>query len=239
MIIIPDFTPCGFGNKVLYYNNMRQLAEKHGVGYACPPWEGLAVFDLPLENITQTEPKYLPFCLGEKYFEWKTISTRDIFKFTVEEPPLIKNSCAVHFRGTDKFRVDKDAIYVGQKTQYYLDAIDRLKEEVNHFYIFTDDLEMDQFKAVVERLKELKLGYSFGDNTWDREYFAEDFVRMSHCDYMISSPSTFNIVAGMVGKNKKIIHSKEWLDNRKTKNDRFWVELLENQDQDYSVWELI
>ena len=56
---------------------------------------------------------------------------------------------------------------------------------------------------------------------------------------MISSPSTFNIVAGMVGKNKKIIHSKEWLDNRKNKNDRFWVELLENQDEDYSVWELI
>jgi hypothetical protein len=239
MIVIPNITTAGFGNKVLYYNNMRQLAAANGEGFACPPWEGKIVFDLTLMESTDTQAKQLPFCLGEKFFEWSTIPTRSIFKLK-EFPIIEKNHCSIHFRGTDFYgETRKESVHVGQKEEYYFNSIDAVRDEVDHFYIFTDDQNMPQYKSVINRLQELNLSYSFGENTADRGNFAKDFLLMSQCDYMICSPSTFNIAAGFVGVNKKIIHSEEWINNRVEVNDKFWVDLANGGNDDYSIWKLV
>ena len=64
MIVIPNITTAGFGNKVLYYNNMRQLAAANGEGFACPPWEGKIVFDLTLMESTDTQAKTITILFG-------------------------------------------------------------------------------------------------------------------------------------------------------------------------------
>ena len=81
--------------------------------------------------------------------------------------------------------------------------------------------------------------FSFGENTSDRRNYLNDFSVMSECDWIISSPSTFCICAGMVGKEKKIILSKKWVENRKSKNDKFWTELSNGGNNNYKLWELI
>tara|TARA_R110000824_G_scaffold216193_2_gene402805 strand:+ start:7323 stop:8042 length:720 start_codon:yes stop_codon:yes gene_type:complete len=239
MIVIPNITTAGFGNKVFYYNNMRQLAAANGEGFACPPWEGKIVFDLTLMEATDTQAKQLPFCLGENFFKWSTIPTRSIFKLK-EFPIIDKNQCSIHLRGTDFHDESRiESVTVGQREQYYFDAIASLKDEVNHFYLFTDDQNMPQFKSVLKKLQDSNLSYSFGQNTADRGSFAADFLLMSQCEYMISSPSTFNIAAGFVGVEKKIIHSKDWIDNRVERNDKFWIDLANGGNDDYSIWRLV
>jgi len=62
---------------------------------------------------------------------------------------------------------------------------------------------------------------------------------MTECDYIISSPSTFCISAGFVGKNKKIIHSKDWIEKRVSVNDKFWTDLKSGGNDDYSTWRIL
>ena len=99
MIVIPEFPECGFGNKALYYNNMRQLAHQMGLGFSCPVWEGCDIFDLEIHKETPTDQYALPFCLGTEYFEFKTISTRDVFKMS--DIQRYERTCSIHIRETD------------------------------------------------------------------------------------------------------------------------------------------
>ena len=62
---------------------------------------------------------------------------------------------------------------------------------------------------------------------------------MSECDYIISSPSTFCICAGFMGKHKKIIHSENWVKDRVNKVDKFWYDLYNGGNEDYSLYKLI
>ena len=69
-------------------------------------------------------------------------------------------------------------------------------------------------------------------------YF-DDFAKMSACDYVISSPSTFCICSAMIGKQTHVIHSKEWINNRVEAQDKFWLDLSNSGNEDYSIWRLI
>ena len=62
---------------------------------------------------------------------------------------------------------------------------------------------------------------------------------MSECDLIISSPSTFCITAGFITKDKKIIHSKKWIDNRVEAEDTFWFDLVENNNSNYKIWKTV
>ena len=68
MIVIPEFPECGFGNKALYYNNMRQLAHQLGVGFSCPEWEGCDVFDLEIHKETPTDQYAVQFIFVKPTF---------------------------------------------------------------------------------------------------------------------------------------------------------------------------
>ena len=81
--------------------------------------------------------------------------------------------------------------------------------------------------------------YYVGENTHDRTKYIEDFTTMSQCDIIISSPSTYCISAGFIGKEKKIIHSKEWLDYRVEEDDKFWVDLYNGGNEDYKLWKMV
>jgi len=73
----------------------------------------------------------------------------------------------------------------------------------------------------------------------------DDFISISLSDYVISSPSTFCITASFCGKkNKKIIHSKDFIERYNLKSnyyrDVFWKKLYYNSDNtDYKIYKLI
>ena len=78
-----------------------------------------------------------------------------------------------------------------------------------------------------------------GDNTSNRSNYINDFSTMTESDYLISSPSTFAISAGFIGKKKKIIHSQEWVEYRVEAADKFWCDLYTGGNEDYKLWKLI
>lgn len=226
----------GFGNRLLYYYNLRQFSHMQKVPYHCAPWFGAEFFEgnmLGESYVSSSE--ILEPCLGEHFFKANGLSTREVFKLktTVELEPA---SCAIHFRGTDFHTWNPESIL---KSEYYLSALEELKGEINEVYLFTDDRELESYKQTRRYLSDNKVRFFEGQNTPNRSYFLTDFTVMSMCDTIISSPSTFCICAGFIGKQKKIIHSNEWITNRVIQEDRFWCDLKKGGSQDYSVWKII
>ena len=233
MISINTMTSGGFGNRIFYYNNLRQLAEREGEPWSCVRWEGHQHFKGDMLNGSQIGNHSLNLCLGERFFEWGSVSTRSIFELK-EKPQVENNSTAIHFRGTDFFQWNPNAVL---NEEYYLNAIDEVPSET--FYLFTDDQNLTSYKSVVQHLEKKSKKIVVGVNTANREHYIQDFCTMSECDYIISSPSTYCICAGFVGKKKKIIHSKNWVGDRVNNEDKFWIDLYDGGNEDYSIWRLI
>ena len=209
--------------------------------WSCPPWDGYQYFAGDLLNGSQRHGQKLEPCLGEKFFEWNTISTRSIFELK-NVPSITDAVCAIHFRGTDFHQWNINAV-LGY--EYYYNSIQKVKNSVDSFALFTDDLSLDSFKRVKYYLLSEDIDFSEGTRSlqipshWAGSNYIDDFSFMSECDYIISSPSTFCISAGFIGRKKKIIHSKEWAEDRVNNGDGFWADLLEGGNEDYSVWSLV
>lgn len=238
MIGIDSFPQCGFGNRIIYYYNLRNESIKRGCKYFCVPWEGHDLFEGHLLGeypiVEDTYDKY-PFCLGERFFEFSCISTREVFKLK-SEPDVPPNTCAVHFRGTDFHSWNPDSIL---DSKYYLDSIEYVASEVDNFILFTDDISLASYKETVDYLKRNQMNFILGQNSSVRRHYVNDFTVMSRCDSIISSPSSYNVCAGFIGKRKKIIHSSQWVLDRVNKGDRFWVDLYNGGNDDYCLWKLI
>tara|TARA_R100000234_G_C4996017_1_gene177974 strand:+ start:440 stop:1162 length:723 start_codon:yes stop_codon:yes gene_type:complete len=238
-VAITKMPPCGFGNRVIYYYNLRQMAHDLNCEYLCAPWEGYQYFQGELLGTHRPtmgeEYKNLSFCLGEKFFGENKLSTREVFKLKVS-PVISDKTCAIHFRGTDFHGWNPDAIL---DSEYYLRAIEEIKDDVDTYVLFTDDYRLESYNEVEKHLKQNNKKFFLGKNTSDRMNYISDFSIMSECDYIISSPSTFCISAGFVGKEKRIIHSKKWIEKRAEVNDKFWVDLKAGGNKNYSAWRII
>jgi hypothetical protein len=234
MISIRHWPNFGFGNRLLYYNNLRQLAQVNNEPWACVRWDGCHHFDGDMLNSIDSESQNFPPCLGEKFFQVDSLSTRDIFKLK-SKPDVPPNTCAVHFRGTDFHHWNPKSIL---NVDYYLKSIDMVKDGVSQFILFTDDVNLNSFNVIKSKLDGEGISFNCGDNTSNRSSFISDFSLMSECDYIISSPSTFCICAGFVGKDKKIIHSADWISDRVDKDDKFWVDLNNGGNYNYKLWKM-
>jgi hypothetical protein len=227
---MPEF---GFGNKLIYYFNLRQHAWVNNLNFYCCEFDGLDLFE---GNMTgqKSDQNYesFPLVLGEKFFCEKFLDSRSLFVLK-DKVSLPLCNCAVHFRGTDFHTWNRDSIL---SPSYYLSALEEIMEKVDCFYLFTDDEGLASYQEVKDFLQGRNKEYRTGENTSDRKRFASDFITMSNCDYMISSPSTFCISAGFIGKKKRIIHSKKWILSRVQKCDPFWVGLYEGGNENYKLW---
>jgi len=230
--IPPDW---GFGNRLLYYNNLRQLAHKNKEKWSSVYWEGQQHFNGNMNGSDGDTSFHLQPCLGEKFFEWSSMSTRDILSLK-ERKSVPKNTAAVHFRGGDFFEWNRDAVL---DKDYYLRAIEEIKNEVKHFIIFTDDESLESYNEVEIYFEDNNISYDIGENKSNRSSYIGDFSTMSSCDYIISSPSTYCVCAGFIGARKKIIHSEKWIQNRVDADDRFWVDLHNGGNDDYRLWKMI
>jgi hypothetical protein len=184
---------------------------------------------------------YLDPCLVEFFHKYDLISTFDIFKLKkniVSDKKLI----GIHFRGTDFNLWDEKSIL---PFGYYKNSVDFIINDIDgdfEFILFSDDYSLDSYIKTVNYLIELNVNYKVGTIN----NFKEDFILMSSCDYIVSTPSTFCITASICGnKTKKIIQNKEWVidyrGNTDYFRDIFWKKVGDNNDdnKDYKIYKLI
>jgi hypothetical protein len=252
-----------FGNKLLYYNNLRQLAILYGTDYSCIPWEGQKIFNNLLfeeeyknqkKNIVQLSSKelltadkndiskvlekydisLLAPCLGELFFSVTKTDPKKILHLPLEENKEL--TIGLHFRGSDFFAWNPDAC---MPTSYYINAIDLCEKEHNEqkkYILYTEDVTYKPFNEIKEFLEKEKIPYELGPATKEYKHFSHDFVKLANSDIIVSSPSTFAICAGFLGKEKKIIYSEDWINNRVNVNDRLWTELNSGGNKWYNIW---
>lgn len=143
---------------------------------------------------------------------------------------------ALHFRGTDFAGWNPEAIL---NTNYYIDSIKCCRELLGdniYFMLFTDDSKLESLQDVKKYLREN--GLAFYEGTPNNDVGC-DLYNMSQSDILISSPSTFSIVAGLVGKKKKVIHSKQWVNKQAQSGDVFWVDLKNSSNEFYELLTLL
>ena len=133
--------------------------------------------------------------------------------------------------------------------EYYKNAIDYVLEWFEGkvtFYLCTDDPDMN-FPSYRDTLlylmhKNVMLYHNKTNN------YMEDFAILAECDVLISGSSTFALAAGMTGKHKKIIHSKDFVDQFKNEdqkwyssfgNGMFFHHMNHMKSDYYNVWRLL
>jgi hypothetical protein len=278
MIIIDNLHGGRFGNKILHYNNLAQIAKELNIPHYIPRHNDYNIFNnidklsminnnINFMQLTKMIPKYiidknhlindkenylkelktilskgyilkLEPCLGELFFTFEN-STREIFNnVKYLNPEYSKfyqfNYASIHFRGTDFHSWNPESIL---NTEYYMNSIEELKGKVEGFSIHTDDESLDSFNEVKKYLVDNQLYFNFEQLSDDM--FAQDFSAMLHSKYIISSPSTFAICAGIMGKEKEIIHSKKWVESRVAKNDGFWLGVSNGGNYNYKIFKLV
>jgi len=253
-----------FGNKLLGVNNLLQISHFYKQDYYFNYFNGLELFDINTEtkkynaepyeilNLTDLFNKknedlvlnnniiyYLEPCLFEFFHKYDSISTFDIFKLK-ETIFSDKKSIGVHFRGTDFNLWDQKSIL---PFDYYKNSIDFIINDIDgdfEFILFSDDYSLDSYIKTVNYLTELNISYKLGTIG----NFKEDFILMSSCDYIVSTPSTFCIVASICGKkNKKIIQNKDWVIEYKGESDYFrdifWKNVGRDDNNNYKIYKLL
>lgn len=130
----------------------------------------------------------------------------------------------VHFRGGDFKKWNKLA---SLDFEYYHTAIEYMIElyglEQMRILLFTDDVKFESYQKTLEYIKYRKCDYveENSDN-----HMMTDFCQLTQCDAIISSPSTYAIMASVMGKNNKMIfHNKKWVDYCISRNEQFWIDI--------------
>lgn len=181
-----------------------------------------------------------PPMVGEIFFDYLFYNPNEFVKIKFKYKKGFEFECAdrkiigVHFRGTD---FPSWNIHAALKFSYYKAAIefclDKFGKDNPVLVLFTDDKNYQAYLETINYLRLNEISFYLG-STNDLPVY--DFYQMTQCDILISSPSTFSIFAGCLGKPKKIIHDKNWLDYAISRNDIFWVKLSETSNSYYSLW---
>ena len=145
-----------------------------------------------------------------------------------------RKKAGIHFRATDFREWDINAVL---DFEYYKNAIDYVMQSMDGdapvFFLFTDENEFDTYKQTIMYLEEKGLEYVAGDAN---RPMMKDFIGLSECDVIISSPSTFAICAALYGKdNKMIVHSRKWVDYCVNRKEVFWQTVQDNKNQHYNT----
>ena len=236
MFRINTITRGRFGNKILHYNSLVQLAALYGRDVSCSPWEGHDYFqDLKHASTPKKDELFLSwqeilenpklelsedheyeldtYCLHNGFWKLTHQDPRNFMQIKEVHKPVLSDDATnvgIHFRGTDILGADGNSGREIHSSQYYRDAIDFVVKELGDvmFYLCTDDLNFKSYQETVKYLQMKSLSFKKGNihNYW------ADFATLSECEVLIASSSTFVVCAGFLGvEDKKIIHSMEWM----------------------------
>lgn len=274
MIIIDKQTRGRHGNKIFHFNTLIQLSKITGQACLTDHWDGYEHFYETCQTINWvagTIPE-IPFSdpiydthekLSKKYSDgnWKLhtlslcgpffrITTTDPREFIElkNRPKLEEESVGIHIRGGDTRGADGMNCREIHPSSYYIKAIDLILEEVDNprFYLCTDDPD-PRYETYAGTLKHLlDRGVNLVHDTSNN--YMQDFAILSECEYLISGSSTFSLAAGIIGKHKKMIHSKDFVKQFKEEdqkwyssfgNGMFFHDMNHMNSKYYNVWRLV
>lgn len=232
------------------------------LGYKEEDFKEIPPFDLI--NLTQEE-------LKEKYsegnFKLHSLSlSGPFFRITKRDPrdfleinwdidfPDSEVVVGIHIRGGDTRGDDGMQCKEIHSPEYYINAIEFVKEQYKDiagtkkllFCLCTDDPDPNypSFQKTLDYLLQTRTEtYLDTDNSYDK-----DFSILANSDVLIAGSSTFVTAAGMLGKHKKIIHSKDFIEQFKEKeqdwyssfgNGMFFHDINHVRNDFYNVWKLI
>lgn len=179
--------------------------------------------------------------LGEVLVRFAITDSRDLTQIRVRQCSIHQKNLGsrklitAHFRAGD-FREWEPAAIL--PAPYYLSALDSLgslSADDWRVRICVDDSSHPALETVQQHLRARGLLLEVPDCS---RPFECDLAAMSHSDYLISSPSTFALVAGLLGKSR-IIHSAEWVDNRVSRGEEFWRRVGEGTFPGYALERLV
>ena len=160
----------------------------------------------------------------------------------------------IHIRGGDFITADEGKEI--HEFEFYKDSIELVKAEFGddvYYHVFTDDPSFSTYSSTIEYL-EIN---NFKFDTGSVNDLYSDFATLCECDVLILSSSTFGMCAAFIGKeDKKIIHSKKWIqrnldhipwNDTKCENtrkwqisfDNFWIKLYNGGNIFYKAWEFV
>ena len=281
MLRINEITRGRMGNKILHYNTLAQLGASKKQDVSCNVWEDQRFFtntithkspENPetklswreiLTNPTMSFRKDIDYEVDEYAIHnvfWRVTKQdpRDFLQISDQYKKKLRDdviTVGIHFRGTDILGGDGNGGREIHSPEYYKNAIDFVRDHYSqtHFYLCTDDMSFISFRETIDYLQRENLSFSLGSPD---KY--DDFSTLAECDVLIASSSTFVVCAGFLGKkNKKIIHSKEWI-NKNVEHtlwhptdppdvrewqlsfDEFWVELYRTGgNKFYELWSVV
>tara|TARA_A100001515_G_scaffold118069_1_gene100236 strand:- start:2585 stop:3409 length:825 start_codon:yes stop_codon:yes gene_type:complete len=274
MIIIDKQTRGRHGNKVFHFNTLMQISQITGQQVFTDCWDGYGHFNetCRIANWVSGDIQEIPFSdliykskdeLSKEYStgNWKlhTLSLcGPFFRITHVDPrefislktvpSLEPQAIGVHVRGGDTRGADGMNCREVHPPEYYINAIDFVLDEYSdpHFYFCTDDPDSNypSYQKTLSYLKDKKVQLTHNPNA----SYMHDFSLLSECDVLISGSSTFSLAAGMIGKKKKIIHSRDFVEQFKEEdqkwyskfgNGMFFHDMNHMTSNYYNLWRLI
>lgn len=169
--------------------------------------------------------------LGETFFKCSVISPRKIVRHKFG-PITNLEQIACHFRGGDFRSWNPKSIL---KVEYYLHAIEYIDSKIGALLpikIVTDDLSLESVQEIA-KIHRNRIELISNKNP------IEDLKILMASNYLVSSPSTFAIWAGILSDKKEIIHSAQWVEERALLNDKFWKDLKTGGNSYYKASQLI
>ena len=289
MIGIKEITRGRFGNRVFQYSNLLQLSKKFNKPCFCQQWEGNEWFeDVVTTEIPNNSYHTLNWDILRKnehikllndnencvlggvvihnlFFELTHVEPRSLIKIKKEFlPDFVQGTTnvGIHIRGGDILLPKAEGREI-HSFEYYKNSIDEIIREtaIDTLHICTDDLSFNLVPEVYEYAKsvlgeKVVYGKSTTDMTLPHIY---DFALLSECDYLIAGSSTYSSAAALLGKEKRLIHSLEWLlknvdgesyvkwGNYTTEYpepywrllDNFWSKVYNGGNEFYKSWKII
>jgi hypothetical protein len=284
MIRINNITRGRFGNRILQYNSLMQIANTLNTEASCASWEGHNFFKnltteqssnnnqvlLNWQSVLESDISLLPagtdyyiddpaYCLHNVFYKVTKTDPRNFLEIKDEykkELSSDKVHVGIHFRGTDILGGDGNEGREIHYPRYYINAINLVESEFEntHYHLCTDDLSFNSYLHCIRFLSYKGLKFTTGSSS---NYF-DDFSTLAYCDVLIASSSTFVVCAGFTGKeNKKIIHSKDWIDKNLAHErwhkkedtpearkmqitfDNFWTSVYNDGNEFYNAWRFV
>jgi|TARA_X000001388_G_scaffold25909_1_gene18122 hypothetical protein len=277
MIIIDKQTRGRHGNKVFHFNTLKQMENILNQPSKTAYWDRYENFEqtsdilrdqiktkeIPHSDLIYKSKEDLKAEYGTGNWRLHTLSLcGPFFRITEKDPrdfikikspaSFIHQSKAVvgiHIRGGDTRGADGMNGREIHPAEYYIKAIDFVLKEYDGdvtFALCTDDPDINypSFYETYRYLKDKNIKFYFNPEN----HYMSDFSILAECDILIAGSSTFVTAAGMIGKHKKIIHSKDFVEQFKHEdqkwyssfgNGMFFHDMNHVKSDYYDVWKLI
>lgn len=133
----------------------------------------------------------------------------------------LKKLVSLHLRAGDFREWEPEAIL---PAEFYIEALESLSELSSDEWqvrICVDDRSHPALRTVEDYLKPRAL---LPGPLTCLSPFECDLAAMAGSEFLVSSPSTFALIAGILG-GPRVIHSAKWVSNRVVRGESFWHEV--------------